>query len=37
MTAEDVQNFYEIAHVVVVCFGFMCGLSLGQAFSFWKW
>ncbi|EJF40913.1 hypothetical protein HMPREF1141_1099 [Clostridium sp. MSTE9] len=37
MTAEDVQNIYEIAHVAMVCIGFLAGLSIGQAFSFWKW
>lgn len=37
MTATDVQNFENIAVVVIFSIGVLCGAWLGQAFSFWKW
>jgi hypothetical protein len=33
----DVQMLNDSVHAAFACFGVLCGLSIGQAFSFWKW
>jgi hypothetical protein len=33
----DVQSLNDVIHAAFACFGVLCGLAIGQAFSFWKW
>jgi hypothetical protein len=37
MTAQAIQDFENIAVVVIACLGVLAGLEIGRAFSFWKW
>jgi hypothetical protein len=37
MTEEVIQNFENIAVVIIVAVGVLCGIEIGKAFSFWKW
>ncbi len=37
MTAADVETIKNCLLALVVVVGFIAGLGIGRAFSFWKW
>lgn len=37
MTVQDIEAFKNCAMVLIVAVGFLSGIEVGRAFSFWKW
>jgi len=37
MNSDQIQTFMNFGYVAIISFGFMIGIELARAFSFWKW